>query len=123
MVRQLAQFQLLVVANHQAFLDIAAIVPTVEPEVVDANFDEVAGAVDMGNLEPITDAPSAPPALRLGQIAERLGMPLTAAFLSSLGFEPAARDKAACLYHEHQFGHICAALHRHISAIQAKQAA
>lgn len=63
------------------------------------------------------------PSLRLGQISERLGFALTADFLRSLGFEPAARDKAACLYHEHDFAMICAALIRHISAAQAKQAA
>jgi hypothetical protein len=71
-------------------------------------------------------APSATwpfPSLRLGQIGERLGFALTAEFLRSLGFEAAAKDRAAVLYHEHQFGHICAALQRHISAVQAKLAA
>ena len=63
------------------------------------------------------------PALRLGQITERLGFALTADFLRSLGFEPAARDKAAYLYREQDFAMICAALSRHISAVQAKQAA
>lgn len=68
-------------------------------------------------------AANAAPTLRLGQIAERLGFSLTADFLRTLGFEPAARDKAAQLYHEHDFTMICAALNRHISAVQAKQAA
>lgn len=70
-------------------------------------------------------APAAtlPPTLRLGQITERLGFALTADFLRSLGFEPVARDKAACLYHEFQFVHICAALHRHIRDVCEKQAA
>jgi hypothetical protein len=63
------------------------------------------------------------PCLRLGQISERLGFALTADFLRGLGFEPAARDKAAMLYHERDFPSICAALIRHISAAQAKQAA
>lgn len=67
--------------------------------------------------------PTTPPTLRLGQIAERLGFALTAEFLRTLGFEPAARDKAACLYHESNFAMICAALQRHISAVQALQAA
>jgi hypothetical protein len=66
---------------------------------------------------------AAAPALRLGQITERLGFALTADFLRGLGFEPAAKDRAAQLYHEHDFGNICAALQRHISAVQAKQAA
>jgi len=74
---------------------------------------------------PPAPAPAAtmPPTLRLGVISERLGFALTADFLRGLGFEPAARDKTACLYHEHDFVHICAALHRHISAVCEKQAA
>jgi len=67
--------------------------------------------------------PDTPPTLRLGQIVDRLGFTVTADFLRSLGFEPAARDKAAMLYHERDFTMICAALLRHISAVQAKQAA
>lgn len=68
--------------------------------------------------------PTSPPSLRLGQIGERLGFPLTAAFLGTLGFEPAARDKAAQLYHEHDFDNICRALIRHIVTAQnEKQAA
>jgi hypothetical protein len=63
-----------------------------------------------------------PPTLRLGQIADRLGFALTADFLRTLGFEPAARDKAAQLYHESEFPRICAALISHISAVQAGQA-
>lgn len=63
------------------------------------------------------------PTLRLGQITERLGFALTADFLRTLGFEPAARDKAAMLYHEADFAHICAALIRHIRAAQEKLAA
>lgn len=68
-------------------------------------------------------APANAPTLRLGQITERLGFALTADFLRGLGFEPAAKDRAAQLYHEHDFPMICAALIRHISAAQAKQAA
>lgn len=68
-------------------------------------------------------APATPPTLRLGQIADRLGFALTADFLRTLGFAPAARDKAAHLYHEQDFASICAALIRYISAVQAGQAA
>lgn len=75
-------------------------------------------------LETVAPAATWPfPALRLGQIGERLGFALTADFLRTLGFEAAARDRAAYLYHEHDFPMICAALCRHISAVQAKQAA
>lgn len=63
------------------------------------------------------------PTLRLGQIGERLGFNLTADFLKSIGFEPAARDKNAVLFHEHHFDPICDALVLHIRKVQEKQAA
>lgn len=69
-------------------------------------------------------APATPPTLRLGHITERLGFALTAEFLRGLGFEPAARDKSACLYHEESFPLICHSLVYHIEqAMHAKQAA
>jgi predicted phage-related endonuclease len=67
---------------------------------------------------------STPPSLRLGQISERLGFPLTGEFLGKLGFAPAATDKSARLYHERDFPSMCAALIDHINAVaQAQQAA
>lgn len=64
------------------------------------------------------------PSLRLGQINERIApLSISVEGLRTLGFEPAAKDRAAQLYHEHDFPMICAALTRHISAVQAKQAA
>ncbi|SDC67442.1 Phage-related protein, predicted endonuclease [Massilia sp. PDC64] len=67
---------------------------------------------------------STPPSLRLGQISERLGFPLTGEFLGKLGFAPAATDKSARLYHERDFPVMCAALIDHINAVaQAQQAA
>ena len=69
-------------------------------------------------------ASSTPPTLRLGQISDRLGFPLTGEFLGKLGFAPAATDKSARLYHERDFPAICAALIDHINAVsQAQQAA
>jgi predicted phage-related endonuclease len=64
-----------------------------------------------------------PASLKLGQIAERLGFTLTADFLKTLGFEPAATDRASKLYHEADFPSICAALISHISQVQEQQAA
>lgn len=64
-----------------------------------------------------------PPTLTLGMMSNRLGFQLTAAFIASLGFEPAARVKASVLYHEHQFNDICQALIDHISSVCALQAA
>lgn len=62
----------------------------------------------------------APPSLRLGQISERLGFTVTADFMLTLGFAPAATDKASKLFHESDFKAICAAILRHVSAVQAK---
>jgi predicted phage-related endonuclease len=69
-------------------------------------------------------APTTLPTLRLGQIAERLGFPLTAEFLNSIGFAAAGRERSAVLYHEHDFPAMCAALIRHVTAVadQAKAA-
>ncbi|SEF28436.1 hypothetical protein ABL840_26935 [Variovorax sp. NFACC27] len=50
------------------------------------------------------------PTLRIGDIAARLGWTMTAEQLRSLGIEPAARERGATLYHEHQFPEICAAI-------------
>lgn len=67
-------------------------------------------------------APAGPPTLRLGQISDRLGFGVTAVFLESLGFAPAATDKAAKLYHEADFKSMCAAICRHIASVQAQHA-
>ena len=69
---------------------------------------------------PAAEVFSAAPTLRLGQISERLLFTVTADFLLHLGFAPAATDKAAKLYHEADFPRICAALQRHIAAVQSK---
>lgn len=63
------------------------------------------------------------PTLRLGQIGEKLGFPLTAEFLRSLGFEHSAKDKSAMLYRDYQFPEICAVLVRHIQSCAQQKAA
>ena len=68
-------------------------------------------------------SPATAPALSLGKLSTRLGFTVTADFLRSLGFEPAGRERAAVLYHEADFAHICAAIVDHIQGLQAKQAA
>lgn len=84
------------------------------------------GLVQVDAAGKVTAIPSAdillpaPPSLRLGQITERLGFVVTADFMLTLGFAPAATDKAAKLYHESDFKVICAAILRHVSAVQAK---
>lgn len=85
---------------------------------------EAEGAENFAAHHPkLAAVPTPAPTLRLGQICDRVGFTLTADFLLSLGFSPAARDKAARLYFEHDFPMICVALTRHISTVQAKQAA
>lgn len=58
-----------------------------------------------------------PPTLKLGMIADRLGFTVTAEFLRTLGFEPAATDRASKLYHEYDFPNICNALVQHINSV------
>lgn len=75
-------------------------------------------------LEAFTAPPQLPPAMRLGQINERIApLSISAEGLRTLGFEPAGRDKAAVLFHESDFPSMCAALIRHIGAVQSKLAA
>jgi predicted phage-related endonuclease len=76
--------------------------------------------VPMGTRRPAA-APATPPTLKLGQIGERLGFSLTADFIKQLGFEPAAKEKSALLFHESSFDLICEALKAHITTVQAKQ--
>lgn len=55
--------------------------------------------------------PQTPPALKLGDINERIApLSITAEGLRQLGFEPAATQRRACLYHEAQWPAIRAAL-------------
>lgn len=72
------------------------------------------------NVVPITPQV---PTLRLGQISERLGFTVTADFLTSLGFPPAATDKSAKLYQETDFTRICSAIAQHVTAAGRNYAA
>ena len=77
--------------------------------------------VELDNTPPFEiPLPKPPPTLRLGAIAERLGMGITEGFLTSIGFSPAGRDKAARLYHEADFPRICAALSEHVLRVGEK---
>lgn len=119
LVMQLAAF-------NQLAMDYESVLRGLPNEVIDADFQEVmtgSAPVEPAQILRPADAWPAAPTLRLGQITDRLGFPLTSQFIGSLGFEPAERVKAAMLYHERDFPSICAALIRHISAAQAKQAA
>ena len=85
-------------------------------------------AAQAANVVPMRAAPApaertGTPTLKLGQIGERLGFSLTADFLKGLGFEPAARERGACLFHEADWPLMLAALVRHVEAVQARAAA
>jgi hypothetical protein len=67
----------------------------------------------------VPPVPAPAPTLKLGQIGDRLGFTLTQAFVASLGFEPAGREKNAVLYHDAQFPLICDALSAHVLAKKA----
>lgn len=73
---------------------------------------------------PTHAAPSATataPTLTLGKIGARLGFSLTADFLRSIGFEPAARERSAVLYREESWQAICTALIEHIGRVREPQ--
>lgn len=85
---------------------------------------QAANVVQMRAAPAPAAAPATAASLKLGTITERLGFALTADFLANtLGFAPAATDRASKLYHEADFPHICAALVRHVESVQAKAAA
>lgn len=100
----------------------AAVLFNQAPEAIETVAPQVANVVPM-RAAPAPSARSATPTLKLGSIAERLGFTVTAEFLKSLGFAPAATDRASKLYHDADFAHICAALVQHIEGVQALAAA
>lgn len=73
-----------------------------------------AGPSSVANVLPMqrpTPAPASPPTLMLREINRRLApMSIDAAGLRALGFEPAAKDRSAVLFHEQQFPAICDAI-------------
>lgn len=103
--RATAQEEARATADAQRAIEMAAEPETVTVKLVEKSFDFGA--------QPNASQPT----LRLGQICERLGFALTADFLRHLGFETAATDKAAKLYHGHDFERICTALVRHIQHV------
>jgi exodeoxyribonuclease (lambda-induced) len=116
------------------FLEVAAAPAAPEPQpvsqvLVDALERRREARPALAAAVTITDVARVPaavtaPTLRLGQINERLApVALTADGLARLGFAPAATDKSAKLYHESDFPAICAALVRHINAVQANEVA
>ena len=72
-------------------------------------------------MKPVA-ANDGPPTLRLGEINARLQhISVTAEGLRALGFEPAATERRAVLYHERQFQAICMAIsHCALQAVSAR---
>ncbi len=92
----------------------------VDAEIVDRAPESV---VQLFRAAPAPAERTGTPTLKLGDIHERLGFSLTAEFMKGLGFTPAAIERRSCLFYEADFGLICAALVRHIEAVQSKAAA
>jgi len=86
-----------------------------EPAPVTATPIKAAAAVQ----QPVDDGRH----FKLGDLSDRLGFVVSASFMSSLGFEAAARERGATLYRESDFPRICTALVNHIQAVQAQLAA
>ena len=86
-----------------------------EPTPVAATPIKTAAAVQ----QPVDDGRH----FKLGDLSDRLGFVVSASFMGSLGFEPAARERGATLYRECDFSLICTALVNHIQAVQAQLAA
>jgi len=98
--------------------------PAVATPTDDPGFQEVQAAQVTPIAAARPAAVSTPPALRLGQINERLApIAVTADGLARLGFAPAATDKSAKLYHETSFPAMCAALIRHVTNVAQAKAA
>lgn len=85
---------------------------TEQPAVVTATPIKTAAAVQ----QPVDDGRH----FKLGDLSDRLGFVVSASFMGSLGFEPAARERGATLYRECDFSRICTALVNHIQAVQAQ---
>lgn len=65
-----------------------------------------------------------PATLKLGDICGRMGFTMTAAFVAeTLGIKPARIDGTARLYRTSDFGHICAALRRHLDLVEELETA
>ncbi|SBW79876.1 hypothetical protein PVE_R1G1990 [Pseudomonas veronii 1YdBTEX2] len=84
---------------------------TEQPAPVTATPIKTAAAVQ----QPVDDGRH----FKLGDLSDRLGFVVSASFMGSLGFEPAARERGATLYRECDFSLICTALVNHIQAVQA----
>ena len=67
--------------------------------------------------------PTSVPTLQIGEIANRLGFGVTAAFVRTLGFEPSEKEGASVLFHESEFRAICEAIKTHINEVQEQHEA
>ena len=99
--------------------------PTTVAEVVEAIAPEIMqrlplSAACLAEAHPIADNGAM---MKTGEICDRLGFIVNAEFLESLGFKPAAIDKAAKLYKVSQFPAICAAIVRHVEAVSVMKEA
>ncbi len=111
-------------APSQDFVDLLpdaepAPAPVVTPTPAPANLTHTQVVQQMPATVRQAMAPTTKPTLRVGEVANRLGFGITAAFLSTLGFEAAGKEGASVLYHEADFIHMCIALQTHVGKVAA----
>lgn len=92
--------------------------PTLAPAANDAPAT-VSQAAGPAVIPMPTKVPAGPPTLRLGVICERLGFKVTADDLAAVGIHPAGKDRAAVLFHEHQWPQVLDALIEHLQGLRA----
>lgn len=97
--------------------------PVVEQHVKVTEEPAPVAATPIKTAAAVQQAADDGPYFKLGDLSDRLGFVVSASFMSSLGFEAAARERGATLYREIDFPRICDALVSHIQAVQANLAA
>lgn len=96
------------------------VVSIVADTAINRAAESAANVVPMPTKAPAapTTAPAGPPTLKLGDINTRIGLgKWSEEDLRILGFPAAARERNACMYHEHDFKAILAAIAQHVVAV------
>lgn len=117
-----------ITAHEKEIAEKAAATPAPSPAPANLPLAAVVGVMPASVRQAMAPVPAAkpdtPPGLKLGVINERIApMQINAAGLAQLGFEVAARDRSAVLYHEADFPLICRALIEHLESVCELQAA
>lgn len=82
--------------------------------------NEQQGTTRFAATHPTLATEATSPSLKLGEIGQRLGFTITADFLLTLGFSPAATEKNSKLFHESSFKDICSSIIYHVEKISGE---